>query len=191
MLFRAGLCVLLFACFAVGQEADVKIRILEGDGAINSIRLRRAKEPVVQVIEASGVPAAGASVTFLLPATGPSGTFGDNGLSLTVQTDSRGMATGRNLRPNTIAGQFRIRATTSWRGAAASASLAQTNAEPVAKSGHGKTIAILAVVAGAVAGGAAAAAHGGRSTPSGQASAAAPQVGGSISAGSPSLGPPR
>ena len=191
MLYRAEVCVLLIACFAIGQEADVKIRILEGDGAINSIRLRRAKEPVVQVVDASGVPAAGASVTFLLPATGPSGTFGDNGLSLTVQTDSRGMATGRNLRPNAIAGQFRIRATTSWRGAPASASLAQTNAEPVAKSGHGKTIAILAVVAGAVAGGAAAAAHGGRTTSSGQASAAPPPVGGSISAGSPSLGPPR
>ncbi len=129
-------------------------------------------------------------MTFLLPATGPSGTFSDNGLSLTVQTDSRGMAIGRNLRPNAIAGQFRIRATTSWQGTPASASLAQTNAEPVAKSGHGKTIAILVVVAGAIAGGAAAAAHGGKSSSTQETAAASPS-GGSISAGSPSLGPPR
>jgi hypothetical protein len=191
MLSRASVCALLLGCFAEGQETGVKIQIVEGDGAINSIRLRRAKEPVIRVLNASGEPAVGASVTFLLPATGPSGSFSDNGLSLTVQTDSRGMAIGRNLRPNAIAGQFRIRATTSWHGAPASASLAQTNAEPVAKSGHGKTIAILVVVAGAIAGGAAAAAHGGKTSSAGQETAPTSQGGGSISAGSPSLGPPR
>jgi hypothetical protein len=183
--------VLLLGCFAEGQETGIKIQIVEGDGAINSIRLRRAKEPVIRVVDASGEPAVGATVTFVLPATGPSGTFSDNGLSVTVQTDSRGMAIGRNLRPNAIAGQFRIRATTSWHGVPASASLAQTNAEPVAKSGHGKTIAILVVVAGAIAGGAAAAAHGGKTSSAAQDTAATSPAGGSISAGSPSLGPPR
>jgi hypothetical protein len=181
----------LIGSFAEAQDTGVKIQILEGDGAINSIRLHRAKEPVIRVMDASGEPVVGATVTFLLPATGPSGIFGDKGLSLTVQTDSRGMAMGRNLRPNAIAGQFRIRATMSWHGMPASASLSQTNAEPVAKSGHGKTIAVLAVLAGAVAGGAAIAVGGGKNSSAGQATAAASQGGGSISAGSPSLGPPR
>jgi hypothetical protein len=185
----SGVFVLLVGCLlAQAQESAVGIQVVEGDGAINSIRLRRAHDPVVRVVDAGGEPVAGAVVTFLLPATGPSGSFGESGLSLTVQTDSRGMAAGRGLRPNGIAGQFRMRVTTSWQGVPAAATLVQTNAEPVIKSGHGKTIAILAVVAGAVAGGAAVAARGGKSTPADQASTGA--TGGSISAGTPSVGPP-
>jgi hypothetical protein len=142
------------------------------------------------VVDAGGEPIGDAAVTFVLPATGASGSFGDSGLSLTVQTDSRGIATGRGLRPNGVAGQFRIRVAASWRSVPAVATVVQTNAEPVVKSGHGKTIAILAVVVGAVAGGAAVAARGGKSTPADQASVTGAQTPGSISAGTPSVGPP-
>ncbi len=192
-----GICAFfLTAGIGMGQvvpagQPGVGIRIVEGDGAINSIRFKRAKEPVVRVVDAEGEPLPEATVTFLLPATGPSGSFGDKGLSLTVQTDARGTAAGRGLRPNNIPGQFRIRVTGSWRGASASATLVQTNAEPVVHSGRSKKIAILAVIAGAVAGGAAAAAAAGKSgssPPAGTTGGA--QTGGSISAGSPSLGPP-
>ena len=44
------------------QDTSVKIVILEGQGAINNIHLRRAKEPVVQVTEESGAPIQQASV---------------------------------------------------------------------------------------------------------------------------------
>ena len=89
---------------------------------------------MVKVLDASGEPISGASVTFVLPSAGASGTFGESGLSLTVQTDLSGTAVGRGLRPNGVAGQFRIRVSTSWRSVPAVAMLAQTNAEPVAKS---------------------------------------------------------
>jgi hypothetical protein len=190
---RYGLagCVLFISCLlAQGPAPSVTIQIVEGDGAINSIRLHRAHEPVVRVVDAGGEPIGDAAVTFVLPATGASGSFGDSGLSLTVQTDSRGIATGRGLRPNGVAGQFRIRVAASWRSVPAVATVVQTNAEPVVKSGHGKTIAILAVVVGAVAGGAAVAARGGKSAPAAQASVTGAQTPGSISAGTPSVGPP-
>jgi hypothetical protein len=168
------------------RVAAIDITALEGDGAINSIRLRHAHEPVVRVRSAGGDPLTGATVTFQLPATGPSGLFPDGSLSLTTQTDSQGSAVARGLRPNSIAGQFEIRVTASWRGSVASATLAQTNAEPAIKSGHSKTIAIVVAIAGAAAGGAVLAARG-KSSPSATTTSVA---GGSIAAGTPSFGAP-
>jgi len=198
---RRGLpvCVLLSPIWFVSAQepreappqptvVNINIGALEGDGAINSIRLRRAHEPVVRVADSGGEPLSGATVTFLLPATGPSGSFLDGGLSLTTQTDSQGRAVGRGLRPNSIAGQFRIRVTASWSGSEGAATLVQTNAEPVVKSSHSKTIAIIAIIAGAVAGGAAIAARG-KSSPSDNATTTS-VAGGSISPGTPSFGPP-
>src|ERR1051326_3231269 len=106
---RVG-CFTLFAIVAL--NAQPVVRVVEGDRAINSIKLRRGHDPVVQVVDATGEPVAGTAVTFLLPASGPSATFGDAGLSLTVQTDRRGMAAARGLKPNRLEGQFRIRVTT-------------------------------------------------------------------------------
>jgi hypothetical protein len=188
----AGVCVFLFGVAVSGaQQSGLTVRLVEGDGAINSIRLRRAHDPVVQVVDAAGEPLGGAMVTFLLPASGPSGSFGESGLSLTVQTDTRGMATGRGLRPNSVAGQFRIRITASRGGETGAATLVQTNAEPVIKTGNSKRIAIIAVIVGAAAGGAAFAARsGGSSNPANSGSTGGAPGGGAIVPGSPSIGPP-
>lgn len=170
-------------------DSGLSIRVTQGDGAINSIRLKRAHSPAVQVLDSSGEPLSGAVVTFLLPATGPSGTFQDSGLSYTTQTDARGFAISRGLIPNRLAGPFRIRVTASWRGRAGSAFVSQTNTEPVAATSRGKKIAILALIAGGVAGGVAVAASrgGGSSSSSGGTTGSS----GSIVAGTPSIGPPR
>ena len=183
------LAALLFAPFTwVFAQSGLTVRVTEGDGAINSIRLHRGHDPAVQVIDSTGEPVNGATVTFLLPANGPSGTFGENGLSITLQTDERGMAAAHGLRPNAIPGQFHIRVTANWRGETAVATLAQTNAEPVATAHHSKTILILALIGGAAAGGAIAATHGGGSP--GAAQTASTNSSGSITAGAPSIGPP-
>ena len=58
---------------ADAQTTGIKIVIQEGQGAINNIKERRAKEPVVQVLHEDGEPVVGATVTFLLPDTGASG----------------------------------------------------------------------------------------------------------------------
>ncbi|HKE27176.1 MAG TPA: hypothetical protein VKB88_32700 [Bryobacteraceae bacterium] len=186
----AALVSLLPASQSPAQSV-IEIRVQQGEGAINSIRLHHAHDPVVAVVDAAGRPLTGATVTFLLPALGASGTFQDNGLSLTVETDSRGLATGRGLRPNRIAGPFHIHVTASSEGRSASATITETNAEPVAQSSHSKTIIILAIVGGAAAAGAAVAAHGGKSSSSDTgANTAGGSAGATITAGTPSLGPP-
>jgi hypothetical protein len=188
-----GLCVsfLTFILMnAAAQSPGITIRVLQGDNAINSIKMHRGHDPVVQVLSDSGEPLPQATVSFLLPATGPSGTFGDRGLSNTVETDSHGMALGRGLVPNRVAGQFQIRVTASWRGEAANATIQQTNAEPAAKSARSKWI-IAGVVAAGAAGGAIAALSGGKnssSTPGATTGATAATV--TITPGTPSFGPP-
>ncbi len=142
----------LFLLLAVAS-ANIRVVVLEGDGAINNIRLHRAKEPVIQVLDDTGKPVGGVTVTFSLPSHGAGGVFTDGGRTLTVQTDARGQAIARGLRPNAMAGEFPIRVTASWHGQTASTSFSQVNAEPARAGGSGKKIAILAIVGGAVAGG--------------------------------------
>ncbi len=153
-----GLVFLLLAAPGGAQTGGMKIVVQEGEGAINNIQQHRAKEPVVQVLDANGAPVAGASVSFLLPDDGAGGEFADGAHMLAVIADEKGQAVGRGLRPNQTAGRFQIRVTASYHGETASAAIAQINAEPAAaKSGNGKLILILALVGGAAAAGAAAA----------------------------------
>jgi len=178
---------------ASGAES-LRVVVLEGDGAINNIRIQRAKEPVVRVETAAGSPVAGAAVTFLAPTQGPGVVFIGGGLTTTVITDAEGRAIGRGLKPNKIGGQFEIRVSASYQGSSATARIIQTNAEPVELSrGSSKTIAILVIVGGAVAGGAALAARGGgNKSASGAPPAATPSAVTStvITAGTPVFGPP-
>jgi hypothetical protein len=191
-----GVCVPFLTLLAMSAAAQpqpaIAIRVVQGDNAINSIRMRRGHDPVVQVLSESGEPLPHATVSFLLPATGASGTFGDRGLSTTVETDSHGMAVGRGLVPNRVEGQFHIRVTASWQAGAASASILQTNAEPAEKSSRSKWI-IAAVVAGGAAVGTIAALSGGKSsgTPASGGTTGGTAAGVTITPGSPSLGPPR
>jgi hypothetical protein len=142
---------------ADAQTTGIKIVIQEGQGAINNIKERRAKEPVVQVLHEDGEPVVGATVTFLMPDTGASGAFNDGAHVLTMQTDAKGQAVGRGLRPNQTAGRFQIRVTASYHGQTASATIAQINAEPAAAGGGSKKFLIIALIGGAAAGGLAAA----------------------------------
>jgi hypothetical protein len=175
---------------AWAQVQPIAIRVVQGDNAINSIRMHRGHDPTVQVLNDSGEPLPHATVSFILPATGASGRFGDRGLSVTVDTDEHGMAVGRGLEPNNVEGQFRIRVTASWRGDAANATIQQTNAEPAAKSGHTKWIVIAAVVAGGAAVGGLAAMHGGKDSAATASPSPTTPAGATISAGTPSFGPP-
>ncbi len=61
--------------------AKLNIVIVEGEGAINNIRQRTAREPIVQVEDENHRPVAGAAVLFLLPENGPGGTFANGARS--------------------------------------------------------------------------------------------------------------
>ena len=186
-----ALVVCLLAAPLDAQGPPIKIVIQEGQGAINNIQQHRAKEPVVQVTHEDGEPVRDASVTFQLPDSGAGGVFADGNKMLTVQTDEKGLATGRGLRPNEVAGRFQIRVTASSRGATANALIFQINAEPAAaKKGGSKTILIIAAIGGAAAAGLGAALGHGKSGSSGPVSAPITNPPTVLVPGSPSIQPP-
>jgi hypothetical protein len=149
------------------EPAKLNLVVVEGDGAINNIRQRTAREPIVQVEDENHKPVAGAVVVFLLPNQGAGGTFANGAHSLTVIADEQGRAVARGLRPNTGQGQFQIHVNASFNGQTASATLTQTNAlsaagAAVAGGISAKLIAALITVgAAAAAGGAYYATHSG------------------------------
>ena len=142
--------------------AKLNLVIVEGDGAINNIQQRVAREVIVQVNDENNRPVGGAVIAFALPASGPGGTFANGTNLLTVTTDASGRATA-GFTPNSVAGSFRVTVNASFQGQTATAVVAQTNALAAAGAGataagagagagggiSGSTIALIAVVAGA------------------------------------------
>jgi hypothetical protein len=166
----------------------LNIVIVEGEGAINNVRQRVAREPIVQVEDENRRPVAGAAVTFLLPNQGAGASFANGAQSLTITTDAQGRAVARGLRPNNVNGRYDIRVNASHQGRTASATISQTNAVAAAAAAGGisaKLIAILAV-AGAAAAGATVAATGG-----GSGNGAARPTPTVITPGTPSIGGPQ
>ena len=192
-------CVLFLECLppAGAQEtpvAKLNFVIVEGEGAINNIRLRTARAPIIQVEDENHRPVAGAAVVFSLPQQGASGAFSNGSRTLTVMTDDKGQAVGRGLRPNNLPGRVEIRVTASKGGQSISATIVQTNAAlGVASAGVAagisvKWLAIIGGIAGAAAaGGVIAATRNGGAGPAGLAQG--PPT--SVSAGAGTIGPPR
>ena len=81
---------------------------------------------VVEVRDRNNAPVAGASVVFLLPQTGASGTFATGGKMMTVVTNASGRATSGVFQPIGT-GQLKIQVTASFQGHSASTAIAQTN----------------------------------------------------------------
>jgi hypothetical protein len=165
--------------------AGLRIVILEGDGAINFIKQRVAREATVQVVDENNKPVAGAMVMFTLPDHGPGGAFSDGSKSQIAYTDAAGRATAMGFKANSIVGPFKLNVTASANGIAANtAVVSQSNIVVAAgaaagsaggtaagkaagtgtavATGMSKTlIAVLVIAGGAAAAGAAAAAKGG------------------------------
>src|SRR5580698_2505080 len=153
---------------AQGVAPALNIVIVEGDGAINNIRQRTAREPIIQVEDENHKPVAGAAVIFTLPGQGAGGTFAGNTQSLSVVTDSQGRAVAHGFHPNNVQGQYQIHVTASNNGQTANANISQTNAVVAGAAAgaaagiSGKLIAVLVIVgAAAAAGGAYYATHNG------------------------------
>ncbi len=159
---------------ARAQQAPtgLRITIVEGEGAINNVRQRVNREPIVQVEDENRRPVAGAVVVFLLPNQGASGTFPDGSRMLMTVTDNQGRAVARGIRPNNQSGPLQIRVSASFQGLTANSVIAQTNiVGAAASSGFAglstltKVLIIVGVAGGAAATGAVIATHTGDSTP--------------------------
>ncbi len=139
------------------SSALLEIVVVEGDGAINNIKKRTSREPIVEVRDQNHKPVAGAIVSFTLPNTGPGGTFA-NGKLLMVTTNQAGRAAATSFHANSLTGSFNIRVTASYQGHVATATLTQTNAVAAAVAGAAGGLfgigipATIAVVGAAVAG---------------------------------------
>lgn len=103
------------------------INILDGEGALNNIRLRTAHEPIVEVQDENHKPVAGAAVLFALPGSGPSGFFANGLRAFSTLTDAEGHAVATGLQPNSIAGSYDIHVTASYQKATAETTIHQKN----------------------------------------------------------------
>jgi hypothetical protein len=162
----AAALVVALAGTATAQVAILQIQILEGEGVVHAPGARLARPLTVAVTDETGRPVEGAAVSFNLPEDGPSGAFASGLRTDVATTDQRGRATLRSIQFNRIAGRFQIRIIASKEQARAGTVSFQYIADPgsgavaagsatvhPASRGHGKWIAIAALVgAGAAAG---------------------------------------
>src|SRR4051794_20832307 len=160
------LTVLLGMSVLCAQQEPLQLQILVigGEGSINNVKQRTAREPVVEVRDQNNRPVAGAVVLFESPGNGASGSFIGGARTLRVTTDAQGRAAGQGFTPNNTQGNFNLQVTASASGVSATAVIHMQNAGGAAlnaaHAGHGKLIGILvAVGAAAAAGGAYAATH--------------------------------
>lgn len=103
----------------------LKILVLQGQNAINSLTSKTALSPVVQVLDAVEQPVEGATVTFEVNPTGPGGSFGGVPIA-TVRTDLTGQATAA-FTPNDTPGSFSIKVTATLAEQTAQIRIRQTN----------------------------------------------------------------
>lgn len=139
----------------------LNIVILEGEGAVDNIRQRVSREPIVQVEDENHKPIAGAAVTFLLPNQGAGGVFANGSHSLTVLTDAQGHAAATGIRMNNVAGKVQIHVSASYQGRTASTTISQTSVVAAGAAISAKLLIILLLAGAGAAGGVVAATHGG------------------------------
>ncbi len=197
-LLLAGVLAIPFPTVASAQDAAPKLNLIvvEGEGAINNIRQRTAREPIIQVEDENHKPIAGAAVVFTLPSQGAGGTFAGGSHTLTVMTDSQGRAIAHGLRPNTVQGQYQIHVNASYNGQSANTNISQTNALVAAGAGAAAAAGISAKLIVVIVAAAAAAAVGGLYASgaigggNGTTAATSPALV-TITPGTGSVGPPR
>ena len=190
----------MFAVEAWGQPAPpmLQLVVVEGEGAINNVRSRVNREPLVRVEDQNHKPVAGAAVVFFLPNQGPGGTFANGASSLTTTTDARGRASARGIQFNEQAGPMQIRVAASYAGQTASAVINQSNVVgPVVSGGSSSggagggglsTTAKILILVGIAGAGAAAGIVATRGGSSGTPTPATPTA--TNSAGTFTVGPP-
>jgi hypothetical protein len=127
---RPVLAVLLSALLcapAAAQSGELKVVVVEGDGAIHNVR-RGATSPVqVEVRDERNRPVEGARVMFTLPEMGPGGRFADGSRSREAFTDERGRAGFSSFVPNDREGRFVVVVRATAAGREATTAIPQTS----------------------------------------------------------------
>ena len=121
------------AAIAGAQAAapkELHIVILEGEDALNNIRQRTAREPIVQVEDENHKPVAGVLILFSIHggAGGAGGTFA-GASTLSVTTGADGQATATGFTPNAIKGKYQITVTATLGALTTSSSINENNSD--------------------------------------------------------------
>jgi hypothetical protein len=141
-------------------QAKLRIVVVEGEGAKNVAQQIAAKQLTVRVLDGNNRPVEGAAVTFIAPASGPSGDFTNDSKSIRILTSADGVANAGPYHPNATTGAYLIQVRVEFQRALATVNISQMNVGQ--SKSHKKMFAIIAI-AGAAAG-AAIAAHGSSSS---------------------------
>ena len=131
------------------QSGGLRIRVIEGEAAINIINRGTAVAPIVEVRDSNDLPVAGAIVRFTVRPGGSSLTFANGQTVQTVTTDATGRAAASGLTPVTE-GKLQIDVEVQFQGQTATTSIAQSNVATAPAPGGA------AATAGTIAAGAAA-----------------------------------
>ena len=109
----AGLVFCVWASAQAQVAPMLNLVVIEGEGAINNVRQRTAREPIVQVEDSNHRPVAGAIVTFTLPGRGASGVFANGSQTMTVTTKERFHRSRERTVPSTPPNRVSIRSSIS------------------------------------------------------------------------------
>jgi hypothetical protein len=122
------------------EQSALTVIVVDGEGAINNIRQRTTRVPIVQIEDENHEPVSGATVEFRLPETGPGGTFANRARFLRVTTGANGRAAANGFRPNDLTGTYLIRVTAVFGELTAQAVVTQTNLSGTASRGMPKRL---------------------------------------------------
>ena len=92
------------------DPGTLEITILDGEGALNNIRERTAREPIVEVHDKNHKPVAGVLLFFTIRQSGAGGTF-NGSASISEYTDANGRAVAHGFMPNNHTGRYVITVT--------------------------------------------------------------------------------
>jgi hypothetical protein len=118
---------------AAEPPRSLQIVILDGEGALNNIQSRTAREPIVQVQDHNHKPVAGATLLFAIHggADGAGGTFAGGASTLSVTTDATGIGRATGLLPNANKGSWQIAVTATFGALTASTVINELNFVPM------------------------------------------------------------
>ena len=128
------LIALLVAAMAASQpKPQLRIVVIEGEGAVNIIQQKTAVAPVVEVRDQNNLPVGGATVTFTIQG-GKTAAFAGGSQTLTVTTNAAGRAVAAAVNPLS-SGTVQIQAAAAFQGQTAAATITQTNVMTAAQAG--------------------------------------------------------
>ena len=123
---RILLAVSLAASLEAQQAEALKISIVEGQGAVNSIRKKAGGPIVVEVRDETGRIVPAARVQFSTPSSGPSGQV-EGSHTFVAWTDTEGRARVNDLVPNAQPGSFPVTVDALFSGRRGTATFHESN----------------------------------------------------------------